>query len=143
PGGNMTGINFFAGEVLAKRLELLRELVPKALCVAVFVNPANPARAETQVNELQTAAGAMGLQLQIFNTSSTREINEAFATLAQNRADALFVSAGPFESGGEAGLDASIESSYDGKKSARTGRLCEPANVCSWGNLVGVCVSAP
>jgi putative tryptophan/tyrosine transport system substrate-binding protein len=96
PGGNMTGINFFAGEVLAKRLELLRELVPKALRVAVFVNPANPVRAETQVNELQTAAGAMGLQLQIFNTSSTREINEAFATLAQNRADALFVSADPF-----------------------------------------------
>jgi ABC transporter substrate binding protein len=56
PGGNMTGINFFAGELLAKRLELLRELVPKALRVAVFVNPANPARAETQVNELQTAA---------------------------------------------------------------------------------------
>ena len=64
--------------------------------MAVFVNPANPVRAETQVNELQTAAGAMGLQLQIFNTSSTREINEAFATLAQNRADALFVSADPF-----------------------------------------------
>ena len=74
----MTGINFFAGEVLAKRLELLRELVPKAVRVAVFVNPANPARAETQVNELQTAARAMGLQIQIFNTSSIREINEAF-----------------------------------------------------------------
>ena len=79
----MTGINFFAGEVLAKRLELLRELVPKAVHVAVFVNQANPARAETQVNELQTAARAMGLQIQIFNTSSIREINEAFATLAQ------------------------------------------------------------
>jgi putative ABC transport system substrate-binding protein len=64
--------------------------------VAVFVNPANPVRAETQVNELQTAARAMGLQIQIFNTSSTREINEAFATLAQDRADALFVSADPF-----------------------------------------------
>src|SRR5262249_47964392 len=96
PGGNMTGINFFAGEVLAKRLGLLRELVPQASRVAVFVNPANPARAETQVNELQTAARAMGLQIQIFNTSTSREINAAFATLAQERPDALFVSADPF-----------------------------------------------
>jgi putative ABC transport system substrate-binding protein len=96
PGGNMTGVNFFAGEVLAKRLELLRELVPQASRMAVFVNPANAARAETQVNELQTAARAMGLQTQIFNTSNSREINAAFATLANERPDALFVSADPF-----------------------------------------------
>src|SRR5262245_33890750 len=96
PGGNMTGVNFFAGEVLAKRLELLRELVPEASRVAVFVNQANAARAETQVNELQTAARAMGVQLQIFNTSTSGEINAAFATLAQERPDALFVSADPF-----------------------------------------------
>jgi len=92
PGGNMTGVNYFVGEVLAKRLELLRELVPQALRVAVFVNPANAARAETQVNELQTAARVMGLQMQIFNTSTGREINAAFATLARERPDALFVS---------------------------------------------------
>src|SRR5262249_333562 len=67
-----------------------------ALRVAVFVNPANAARAETQVNELQTAARAMGLQTQIFNTSTSREINAAFATLAHERPDALFVSADPF-----------------------------------------------
>jgi putative ABC transport system substrate-binding protein len=96
PGGNMTGVNYFVGEVLAKRLELLRELVPQALRVAVFVNPANAARAETQVNELQTAARVMGLQMQIFNTSTGREINAAFATLARERPDVLFVSADPF-----------------------------------------------
>jgi putative ABC transport system substrate-binding protein len=96
PGSNMTGVNFFAGEVLAKRLELLRELVPQTSRVAVFVNPANPARAETQVNELQTAARAMGLQTRIFNTSTGREINAAFATFAQEPPDALFVSADPF-----------------------------------------------
>ena len=96
PGANMTGVNFFSGEVLAKRLELLRELVPAALRVAVFVNPANAARAETQVNELQTAARAMGLQTQIFNTSTGREINGAFTTFAHDRPDALFVSADPF-----------------------------------------------
>ena len=52
----MTGVNFFAGEVLAKRLELFREVVPTASRIAVFVNPANFARAETQVNELQAAS---------------------------------------------------------------------------------------
>jgi putative ABC transport system substrate-binding protein len=70
--------------------------VPQTSRVAVFVNPANPARAATQVNELQTAARAMGLQTRIFNTSTGREINAAFATFAQERPDALFVSADPF-----------------------------------------------
>jgi putative ABC transport system substrate-binding protein len=95
PGGNMTGVNFFAGEVLAKRLELLRELVPGTARVAVFVNPANPTRAETQVNELQEAARGMGLQLRVFGTAGRAEINAAFATLANERYDALFVSADP------------------------------------------------
>ncbi len=92
----MTGVNYFAGGVLAKRLDLLRELLPQASRVAVFVNPANAARAEMQMNELQTAARAMGLQTSIFNTSTSREINAAFATLAHERPDALFVSADPF-----------------------------------------------
>ena len=91
----MTGVNFFSGEVLAKRLELLRELVPGMSRVAVFVNPANAARAETQVNELQAAARAMGLQLRVFDTGTSAQINAAFATLAYERADALFVSADP------------------------------------------------
>jgi len=96
PGGNMTGVNFFVGEVLAKRLELLRELVPATTRIAVFVNPANAARAETQVNELQAAARTMGLQIRVFNAGTRGEINAAFATFAQERPDALFVSADPF-----------------------------------------------
>ena len=95
PGGNMTGVNFFTGEVLAKRLELLRQLVPNAVRVAVFVNPANPERAATQVKELEVAAGATGLQLRVYNTGSVRDINSAFAMFGHERPDALFVSADP------------------------------------------------
>ena len=95
PGGNMTGVNFFVGEILAKRLELLRELLPKAERVAVFINPANTERAATQAKELEAAARAMGLQTRIFNTGSGRDIEAAFTTLARDRPDALFVSADP------------------------------------------------
>jgi len=95
PGGNMTGVNFFAGEVLAKRLELLRELVPTAVLVAVFVNSANPERAAMQVKELEAAARATGLQIRVYHTGSVRDINVAFAAFAHERPDALFVSADP------------------------------------------------
>jgi putative ABC transport system substrate-binding protein len=96
PGGNMTGINFVIGELLAKRLELLREFVPAAKNVAAFVNPANAARAATQAREIETAAHALGMQARLFETGSARDINAAFATLARERPDALFVSADPF-----------------------------------------------
>jgi putative tryptophan/tyrosine transport system substrate-binding protein len=96
PGGNVTGVNFFLGEVVPKRLELLRELVPAMKRVAVFVNPANPARAETLVRETESTGRAMGLHLEIFNTTNGREINAAFATLTRERPDALFVLPDPF-----------------------------------------------
>jgi putative ABC transport system substrate-binding protein len=96
PGGNLTGINFFVGELLAKRLELLRELVPAAARVAVFVNPANPARAELAVKEAESAGRAMGLQIQVLSVSTSSEINAAFATLGRDRPDALLVSPDPF-----------------------------------------------
>ena len=86
PGGNLTGVNFFFGELVPKRLELLRELVPAMARVAVFVNPANPARAEFLMREVQSAGRAMGLQVQIFNTGTTSEINAAFATFARRAA---------------------------------------------------------
>ena len=79
PGGNVTGINFVNAELTAKRLELLRELVPGATRVAVLVNPANPTSTETTLREVQSAAGAMGLQIQVLNASTSREINAAFA----------------------------------------------------------------
>jgi putative ABC transport system substrate-binding protein len=95
PGGNMTGVNFFVGELLAKRLELLRELVPAAKNVAVFVNPANAARAATQEKEIAAAARALGMQARLFETANGNDINAAFATIARERPDALFVSADP------------------------------------------------
>jgi putative ABC transport system substrate-binding protein len=96
PGGNLTGINFFSGELSAKRFELLHELVPAASRVAVLVNPANAANAETALKEAETAARAIGLQIQVFNASTSREINAVFATLARERPDALFLGTDPF-----------------------------------------------
>jgi putative tryptophan/tyrosine transport system substrate-binding protein len=96
PESNLTGVNFFFGELVPKRLELLRELVPAMTHVAVFVNPANPARAEFLMREAQSAGRAMGLQVQIFNTGTTSEINAAFATFARQRPDVLFVTPDPF-----------------------------------------------
>ncbi len=94
PGGNVTGITFLAVELAAKRLELLRELVPAASRVGVLINPGNP-NAETTVRVVETAAGVMGLQVQVFNASDSRGIGAAFATLARERPDALFVAGEP------------------------------------------------
>jgi putative ABC transport system substrate-binding protein len=90
PGGNLTGVNFLTGELGAKRLELLRALVPAAARVAALVNPANPAN-ESTLRDVVPAARAIGLQIQVFNASTSREINAAFATLVGERPDALFV----------------------------------------------------
>jgi putative ABC transport system substrate-binding protein len=98
PGGNLTGINFFSAELAAKRLELLRELVPAATRLAVLVNPAGPAA------ERAPAARAMGLQIQVHNASSSLEINAVFASLARERPDALFVASDPLFSGRRAQL---------------------------------------
>jgi putative ABC transport system substrate-binding protein len=96
PGGNATGINFFSAEVVAKRLGLLHDLVPKAVRIAVLVNPANAPIAETMLREIPEAARAIGLQIQVLNASTSREIEAAFATLVRDRADALFVAPDPF-----------------------------------------------
>jgi ABC-type uncharacterized transport system substrate-binding protein len=96
PGGNLTGINFLNTELAAKRLELLRELLPGVARVAVMVNPANAANAETTLRGAQAAARAMGLHVQILNARNSREINEAFASLVRERPDALFVAGDGF-----------------------------------------------
>src|SRR6516162_8199280 len=93
PGGNLTGINFLSGELTAKRLELLRELMPSATRVAVLVNPAN---AKNPEREVETAARSIGLQIQTLNASTIREINAAFATFVRERPDAVFVGLDPF-----------------------------------------------
>jgi putative ABC transport system substrate-binding protein len=94
PSGNATGINFFSNELIAKRLELLRELVPTARHIAVLVDPAD-ANAETVSRDVHTAARAMGLQIDILNVGTTRDIDATFATFARERPDAVFVSGGP------------------------------------------------
>jgi putative tryptophan/tyrosine transport system substrate-binding protein len=96
PGGNATGINFFTAEVVAKRLGLLRELLPSAARVAVLVNPTNTTNAEVTVRDVQSAAHAMGLQIQIFNASTNSEIDAAFVSLVRERPDALFVAPDAF-----------------------------------------------
>jgi putative tryptophan/tyrosine transport system substrate-binding protein len=96
PGGNATGVNFFAREVNSKRLALLHQLVPKAVRIAVLVNPANAAVTETTLRDVQEAARAIGLQIHVLNASTSREIDAAFATLARERPDALFVAPDAF-----------------------------------------------
>jgi putative ABC transport system substrate-binding protein len=95
PGGNATGINFLSAELTAKRLELLHELVPGAVRVAVIVNPAT-ADAETTLRDVEPAARAMGLKVQVLNASTGREIDAAFASFMRERPDAVFVSLDPF-----------------------------------------------
>jgi len=95
PGGNLTGINIVSGELTAKRLELLRELVPSLARVAVIVSPVSLI-AETTLRDVEPAARAMGLQTDILNASTSREIDAAFASFVGRRPDALFVASDPF-----------------------------------------------
>jgi putative tryptophan/tyrosine transport system substrate-binding protein len=95
PGDNVTGVSILAAELASKRLELLHELVPGAVRVAVFANPSNPA-ADVTLSALEAAARAMGLQIQLLNASTSREIDAAFATFVSERPDALFVTGEPF-----------------------------------------------
>jgi putative tryptophan/tyrosine transport system substrate-binding protein len=89
PGGNMTGVNFLSIELAAKRLELLRELVPGAARVAVLVNPANVPNAELTLQDMEAAARSIGLQYQVFNADTPREIDAAFESIGRERPDAL------------------------------------------------------
>jgi putative ABC transport system substrate-binding protein len=91
PGGNATGINFFVAEVIAKRLLLLHDLIPKAAHITVLVNPTNAPTAEATLHDIEKAAPAMGLQYQVLNAATASEINSAFAGFERERPDALFV----------------------------------------------------
>jgi ABC-type uncharacterized transport system substrate-binding protein len=96
PGGNLTGINFFNSELTAKRLELLRALVPAAVRVAVLVNPTEATTAETTLRDVEPSARAMGLQIQPHKATTGREIDAVFATFEHERPDALFVTGNAF-----------------------------------------------
>ena len=90
PSANVTGVTFYAGVLVAKQLELLREVVPKAAVVSMLVNPSSPA-ADDQIRDAKAAARAIGLEIHILNASSERDFEKAFATLVQYRADAVIV----------------------------------------------------
>jgi len=96
PGGNLTGINFFAFELAAKRLGLLRQLVPGITRVALLVNPTDAAIAGATTRDVETAARTAGMQIQVLNASNSREIDAAFASIARERPDALIVGTGSF-----------------------------------------------
>jgi putative tryptophan/tyrosine transport system substrate-binding protein len=95
PGGNVTGINFFSGELVGKQLGLLRELVPAASRIGVIVNPANPSSTERTVKDV-AAVSATGLHIETLTASTRREIDAAFLTLVRERYDALLLASDPF-----------------------------------------------
>src|SRR5262249_48206179 len=96
PGGNVTGVNFLSTELVGKRLEHLRALVPGATRVVLLVNPTNPATTNSTTREAESAARAIGVQIHVLNASTSPEINAAFATIVRERHDALLVSSDPF-----------------------------------------------
>jgi putative ABC transport system substrate-binding protein len=96
PGGNLTGVNFFTNELAAKRLELLRELVPAATRVAILISPDSGIDPESTSRDVEAAARAIGLQVRIIRSKTSREIDAAFTTFVQERPDALSVGLGPF-----------------------------------------------
>ena len=96
PDGNLTGVNILLSEVVAKRLELLRELLPKAIRIDALVDPANATTTESTLRGLEAAARTMGVQIRVFNASTIREIDAAFAALANDGPDALFVGVSGF-----------------------------------------------
>jgi putative tryptophan/tyrosine transport system substrate-binding protein len=128
PGGNLSGINLLSGELQAKRLELLRQLVPRVARVAVLVNQANVENTETTIRDVEAAARDIGLQIQVLKASSSGEINAAFATLAREQVDALFVGTDPFFTSRRVQLAIlaarhSIPSTYGSRESVEVGGL--------------------
>ena len=140
PGGNVTGIN----EVLAKRLELLRALVPTATRVAVLVNPANTANTETTLKDVEPAARAVGLQIQVLNADTSHEIDAAFATIVRERPDALFSASSPYFTSRRVQLVQlaarhAIPATYPGRQYVEVGGLMSyGANVASAWRQLGV-----
>jgi putative ABC transport system substrate-binding protein len=132
PGGNVTGINLLSGELAAKRLELLRELVPRAARVAVLVNPANPSTTEATLRDVEAAARSMGLQIQVLKASTSHEIDAAFATLPRERSDTLFVSGDPFFTSRRVQL-AVLAAHYSIPSTSATREIAEAGGLMSYG----------
>ena len=144
PGGNLTGINFVSAELVAKRLELLRALVPAATRVAVLLNPANTANTETTLRDVEPAARAVGLQVQVLNADTSHEIDAAFATIVRERPDALFSASSPYFTSRRIQLVQlaarhAIPATYPGRQYVEVGGLMSyGANVASAWRQLGV-----
>ncbi len=144
PGGNLTGINFVSAELVAKRLELLRALVPAATRVAVLLNPANTANTETTLRDVEPAARAVGLQVQVLNANTSHEIDAAFATIVRERPDALFSASSPYFTSRRVQLVQlaarhAIPATYPGRQYVEVGGLMSyGANVASAWRQLGV-----
>ena len=134
PGGNVTGINLFSGELSAKRLEFLRELVPAATRVAVLINP-NGSTAETTLRDVEAAARALGLQIQVLNASTSREIDAAFATFVRERPDGLFVSSDPFFTSRRVQL-ANLAAHHSVPLTSGTREIAEVGGLLSYGSNI-------
>ena len=124
----------------AKRLELLRELVPAATRVAVLVNPANAANTETTLRDVEAAARAMGLQIQVLNASTSREIDAAFATFVRERPDALFVGADAFLHQPACPIGHPGGAPRDSRDHIRRANIAEAGGLMSYGaNIADAC----
>jgi ABC-type uncharacterized transport system substrate-binding protein len=96
PGGNFTGINFLSGELTAKRLGIMRELIPGAARFAVLLNTIDVANSQTTMRDVELAARPMGLQIRFVSVSTSQEIHAAFASFSRDRPDALLIGSGPY-----------------------------------------------
>jgi ABC-type uncharacterized transport system substrate-binding protein len=146
PDGNLTGVNFLTGELGAKRLELLRALVPGVARIAVLVNPAGGPITEAALHDVEPAARAMGLQIQVLNAATSREINAAFASFVSERPDAVFVGPGAFYTARRIQITQlaaryAIPAAYSVRQYADVGGLMSygPSNADAW-RQVGVYV---
>ena len=132
PGGNMTGVNLLSSEVTAKRLELLRVLLPDACHVVVLVNPADATTTGSTLRDVEAAATALGLQTHTVRARTPAEIDAAFADFAQARPDALFVGADPFFTSRRVQL-ANLASRHAMPMSAATREITDAGGLVSYG----------
>src|SRR5262249_16574296 len=138
PGGNLTGVNLLSTELTAKRLELLREMLPRASRIAVLVNPANTVNTQTTLREVEAAGSAIGLQTQIVNAATNREIDTAFAAFARERPGAVFLGQDAFFNGRRLQL-ANWAARHALPMTSGSRDICEVGGLMSYGsNIVDV-----
>ena len=134
PGGNLTGVNLLSTELTAKRLELLREMLPRASRIAVLVNPANTANTTT-LREVEAAGRAIGFQTQIVNAGTSREIDMAFAAFTRERPDAVFLGQDAFFNGRRLQL-ANWAARHAMPMTAGSRDICEVGGLMSYGSNI-------